>query len=322
MTSLDRAHSPRKASSPVDSAFSHLDLPAEIWIQILRCLLIKRPEQRAGDTVIVISPLSDWTGQDSTDNRLSSQVLRTNRALNTAGIELLYSDNVFELNGDDVWVVPNFLSLIGRSNVSRIRHLRLDHRNAGYADCRGSPHKSNQDSVYVNSWLRDVWVERLFESFPTLQKLETLSIAVDLPSKKMHDSVAKMEVGLYLKESGLLDQVRAAKHLRDESLLMELHDKVLLYINKLGILRATTSLDQWSPKLSTNVYYGCYAHGAYGIFSVKELDTVGLAEEQKTARHLRPVSVAVSSNIIVVVNVLQVCRLQVDIHKGEIVEMQ
>jgi len=237
----------------VDRASSLPDLPAEIWVNVLRCLLIKRPEEEDGDATVVISPLSDWTGRDSSDNRLSSQVLGTNRALYTAGVEILYSQNSFEMNGDDVWVLPNFLSGIGSSNVGRMRHLRLDHRNAGYNDCRGSPHRHDQDVVYIDGWLRDIWVDRLFENFSALQGLETLSIAVDLPSKKMHDAVARMEIGLYVEESGLKDQLRAAVTMGDTLQYKQLIDQVLLYINNLGILRAAISLDQWFPGLNANV---------------------------------------------------------------------
>lgn len=212
MDLLNQAPGAQETPPQFKSTSLRWDLPAEIWLQILRCLLVKRPEQRDGDTLIVISPLSDWTGRDSSNNRLSSQVLRTNRANCTAGVEILYGENVFEMNGDDVWVFPNFLSGIG-SNISRIRHLRLDHRNAGHVDRRGAPHQDYQNLVYVNGWLRDVWLDRLFEEFRALRRLETLSIAVDLPSRKMRDGVAHMETQLYFTESGLIDKLRAAKQM-------------------------------------------------------------------------------------------------------------
>lgn len=304
----------------VEASFSTAELPAETWLQILRCLLLKRPEQRDGDTTVVIAPLSDWTGRDSSDNRLSSQVLRTSRAIYTAGIEILYCENSFELNGDDVWVFPNFLSNIGRANVSRLRHLRLDHRNSGHVDCRGSPHRHDQGVVYVNGWFRDLWIDRLFESFPALSRLQTLSIAVDLPSKKMHDAIAEMEISMYADESGLGDRLRAAKRWGDTEQRRELYDQLLLYINKLGISRAATSLDQGCPGLKANIYYGFCAHGVYGIFSRKEMEMVSSPQEQKMAAQLRAVGVFRSRRMPLVVDVLQVRRLQVDTEKGEVVE--
>lgn len=60
----------------------------------------------------------------------------------------------------------------------------------------------------------------------------------------------------------------------------------MFYINKLGILRAATSLSEWAPALGANVYYGSWEHGAYGIFSTKELESSRSAEEQKTAAQL------------------------------------
>lgn len=279
-----------KGSVPLSGSLSSaLCFPAEIWLHIPRYLLIKRPDYQHGNGLVVLSPLSDWTGRDSSDNRLSSQVLRTNRANYMAGAEILYGENIFEMNGDDVWVLPNFLSRIG-SNISRIRHLRLDHRNAGYEDCRGAPHRHDQDIVYVNGWIRDLWVDRLFESFPSLRSLETLSIAVDLPSKKMRDSVARMETGLYVNESGLADKLLLAKQMRDRPLWNELHGQVMFYINKLGILRAANSLEQWFPDLNSNVYYGLGEHGAYGIFSTKNLDISSSPRKQRTAAHLLTVS--------------------------------
>jgi hypothetical protein len=299
------------------------DLPAEIWLQILRCLLIKRPEQRDGDTLVVISPLSDWTGRDSSNNRLSSQVLRTNRANHTTGVEILYGENVFEMNGDDVWVFPNFLSDIGRSNVSRLRHLRLDHRNAGYVDCRGAPHNHRQGLVYVNAWGRDLWLDRLFDSFLSLRRLETLSIAVDLPSWKMRDAVAHMETRWYFEESGLIDKLRAAKQLRDEVEFRDLYDQVVFYINKLGISRAATSLaDDWFPQLSAHVYYGSGPDGAYGIFSTKELETFTPAEKQRTAAQLLVVSFHDVQPGLGVFDLIQIRKLQFDLKKREVVEMQ
>ncbi len=259
--------------------------PAEIWLHILRYLLIKRPEEPHGNALVVLSPLSDWTGRDCSDNRLSGQVLRTSRANYAAGAEILYGENVFEMNGDDVWVLPNFLSRIG-PNVTRIRHLRLDHRNAGCEDCRGAPHRLPQDVVYVSGWVRDVWVDRLFESFPTLRSLETLSIAVDLPSRKMRDSVARMEMGLYVNETGLEQKLVSAKRNQDRALWNDLHGQVVFYVNKLGILRAANSLDQWFPDLNSNVYHGSGEHGAYGIFSAKDLDISSSAQKQRTAAHL------------------------------------
>ncbi len=277
-------------TAPIPASLSPtLGFPAEIWLHILRYLLIKRPEHQHGNALVVVSPLSDWTGRDSFDNRLSSQVLRTNRANYTAGAQILYGENIFEMNGDDIWVLPNFLSRIG-PNISRIRHLRLDHRNAGREDCRGAPHRLPQDIVYVSGWIRDVWVDRLFESFPTLRSLETLSIAVDLPSRKMRDSVARMEMGLYVNESGLADKLIGAKQMQDRSLWNELHGQVMFYINKLGILRAANSLDQWFPDLNSNVYHGSGEHGAYGIFSTKDLDISSSAQKQRTAAHLLTVS--------------------------------
>jgi hypothetical protein len=271
-------------------ASSLLDLPAEIRLQILRYLLIKHPEQRDGDRAVVISPLSDWTGRDASNNQLSSQILRTHRAIYMPGREILYTENIFELNGDDVWVFPNFLSTTGPVNVSRIRHLRLDHRHAGYVDCRGSPHHHDQGMVYVNGWLRDLWVDRLFENFVTLRHLETLTIAVDLPSKKMQDSIARLETRLYFEESGLMNKLMVAKLMGDSSQFWNLHDQVILYINKLGILRAATSLNEWCPSLNKNVYYGSWEHGAYGIFSTKALETLASAKERKKASQLCAVS--------------------------------
>lgn len=291
MGSFNRAPDLKKSAPLSGSSPSTLGFPAEIWLHILRYLLIKRPENQQDNALVVLSPLSDWTGRDSSDNRLSSQVLRTNRANYTAGAEVLYGENIFEMNGDDVWVLPNFLSRIGPT-ITRIRHLRLDHRNAGREDCRGAPHRHPQDVVYVSGWIRDLWVDRLFESFPTLRSLETLSIAVDLPSKKMRDSIARMETGLYVNESGLADKLIVAKQMQDRPLWNELHGQVMFYINKLGILRAANSLDQWFPDLNTNVYYGSGEHGAYGIFSAKELDLSSSARKQRTAAHLLTVSSA------------------------------
>jgi hypothetical protein len=292
MSSLQQAPWLRNDLLPTKPASCPLGLPPEVWLLILRCLLIKCPEQRDGDTAVVISPLSDWTGRDSSDNRLSGQVLRTNRMIYGVGVEILYSENIFDMNGDDVWVLPNFLSRVAPSNVSRIRHLRLNHRNSGYEDCRGSPHRHDQDQdvVYVYGWLRDVWVDRLFETFPALKHLDSLSIAVDLPSRKMHDDVARMGTRLYFEESGLIDKLRAAKLMRDRVQFRLLVDQVILYINHLGILRAATSLDQLCSGLNAKVYYGLCAHGANGIFSVKELETLTSVEEQRATNRLRAVS--------------------------------
>ena len=291
MSLVNQASVGNKNPPQFKSTPSLWDLPAEIWLQILRHLLIKRPERRDGDTLVVISPLSDWTGRDSSDNRLSSQVLRTNRVNYTTGVEILYGENVFEMNGDDIWVFPNFLSDIGRSNVSRLRHLRLDHRNAGYEDCRGAPHYYREGAVYVDAWGRDVWLDRLFENFSSLRSLETLSIAVDLPSWKMRDALAWMQIRPYFEESGLINQLLAAKQRADEVEFTELHGQVILYINMLGISRAAASLeDGWFPQLSTHVYYGLVPDGAYGIFSTKELDFITPTEKQKTAAQLLVVS--------------------------------
>lgn len=43
---------------------------------------------------------------------------------------MLYGENIFELNGNDVVDIQNFLNHIGRSNVSRLRHLRLGRRHS------------------------------------------------------------------------------------------------------------------------------------------------------------------------------------------------
>ncbi len=56
-------------------------------------------------------------------------------------------------------------------------------------------------------------------------------------------------------------------------------------------------------------------HGVYGIFSVKEL-------EQKTAAELRPVGFLGRRKIPSDINVLQVQKLEVDLEKGEVVEVQ
>ena len=289
MGSFNQAPDLKETAPLSGSPSSTWDLPAEIWLQVLRYLLVKRPEHQHGNALVVLQPLSDWTGRDSSNNRLSSQVLRTNRANYTAGVDILYRENVFEMNGDDVWVLPNFLSRIG-PNISRIRHLRLDHRNAGHEDCRGAPHRHLQDIVYVSGWIRDLWVDRLFESFPTLRSLETLSIAVDLPSRKMRDSVARMETGLYVEESGLAHKLLAAKQMQDRVLWNEFHNQVLFYINKLGICRAANSLDQWFPELNANVYYGSGEHGAYGIFSTRNLEISSSTQKQRTAAHFLNVS--------------------------------
>ncbi|KAF7502747.1 hypothetical protein GJ744_005208 [Endocarpon pusillum] len=304
MGSCDHAPDSKETAPPSGSPSPTWDLPAEIWLQVLRHLLVKRTEQQDGNALVVLQPLSDWTGRDSSNNRLSSQVLRTNRAFFQAGIELLYRENVFEMNGDDVWVLPNFLSRIG-PNITRIRHLRLDHRNAGHEDCRGAPHRHPQDIVYVSGWIRDLWIDRLFECFPTLRSLETLSIAVDLPSRKMRDSVARMETGLYVEESGLAHELFVAKQMQDRVLWNKLHGQVLFYINKLGIWRAANSLDQWFPKLNANVYHGLGEHGAYGIFSTKDLEISSSPQKQRTAAHF-----------------LTVRRLQVDFAEEKVVEVQ
>jgi hypothetical protein len=270
---------------------SFWDLPAEIWLQILRHLLIKQPEKRDGDSLVVLSSESDWTGQNPPNNLLSSQVLGTNRANYAIGVEILYGENVFEMNGDDVWAFPNFLSDIGRSNVARLRHYRLDHRNAGYEDCRSPPHYYPHSIVYVNGWCRDVWLDRLFENFSSLRNLETLSVAVDLPSWKMRDHLAFVEIGRYFRESGLVDQLLAAKQMADEEAFNYLFWQVIFYINRLGISRAATLLeDAWFPELCNHMYYGYGPDGAYGVFSTKELDSITPAEKQKTAVQLLVVS--------------------------------
>jgi hypothetical protein len=298
---LNQASADDKNALQHKSTPSLWNLPAEIWLQILRYLLIKRPEQPDGDTLVIIPPLSGWcalTNNQRSNNQLSSQVLRTNRANHATGVEILYGENVFEMNGDDVRVFPNFLNDIGRSNVSRLRHLRLDHRNAGYAYRRGAPRYSREGVMHVDTWGRDGWLDRLFENFSSLRSLETLSIAVDLHSWKFGAVEAIDDMNPYLGESGLSPQLLAACRRGDGAACLHVYGQVTLYMYKLGISRAVTSLeDARFPELSAHVYYGEGPNGAYGIFSTKELDSLTPAKKQTTAAQLLVVSFQGAKNV-------------------------
>jgi hypothetical protein len=294
---LNQASADDKNALQHKSTPSLWNLPAEIWLQILRHLLIKRPRQPDGDTLVVIWPLINWLRTDSSNNQLSSQVLRTNRANYATGVEILYGENVFEMSGDDVWVFPNFLNDIGRSNVSRLRHLRLDHRKGHYED-PGAPHYSREGVMHVDTWGRDLWLDRLFEKISTLRSLETLSIAIDLHSWKFGGVKAFDDMRPYTRESGLLPQLLAAGQRDDGTAFCHVYGQVLLYIYKLGISRAVTSLeDARFPELSAHVYYGEGPDGAYGIFSTKELDSLTPAKKQTTAAQLLVVSFQGAKNV-------------------------
>lgn len=266
------------ASITMASRSPLVDLPAELRIQILRYLLVKPSKEDDKYTTVDLIPAGQPPSDRITTNEIHTNILLACRQFLIDGREILYTENKFQVHGDEATITANhFLTTIGPANLARLRHLTLTNIREIEKDKRGPARYRSQFERF------DRWIEELFEGFPQLQ-LDVLAVNIDSPQYTSRDSLTPLQPKQFIVEIGESEEYELNVITSLSPIITALGSVGWRLLNYLGVVRATTSMSTVCPALLPYIYWGRYQHGGYVIFSHRPLPMVGAAPDEHTLR--------------------------------------
>jgi hypothetical protein len=246
----------------MSSACPLLSISPDVRIKILEYLLVKSPPPGGPKaTVYIIPPLPPtFKAPPERKNGLHPNILSTCRVLLSEGLDLLYGQHKFEIDGNNVMSNPaNFLASIGEDNVLRIRHLILANRHGRFKDLRGSIHHPLCTD-------EDKWIIALFQKHPRVH-LHSLSISVDELVLKYGQSMDDTYYDGTLGRLSDEEVYHVAVNQEHFSRMNSSYSREILRTEYQGALRSMRSMKELCTELTRYVYSAGYRYGRYTTFA-------------------------------------------------------